>query len=220
MLVITDHFTRYTQVYSTRNKEAETAVTKLFNDYILRFRTPGKILHDQGREFENKLFAHLSKLCNINRLRTTPDHPQRNGHVEKMNKSTIAMLKTLEETEKKSWKDHVQKLVYAYNCTRHSTKGYASYFLLFGRKPRLPIDVLRESTNKTTQQTNFKFVDDWRYQMSQTYKKASTNSSCSKRKDIARHGSKGPLTAVLEKGDRVLIRNLSERRGTGKMRYF
>ena len=32
LLVITDHFTRYTQVYSTRNKEAKTAVTKLFND--------------------------------------------------------------------------------------------------------------------------------------------------------------------------------------------
>ena len=56
--------------------------------------------------------------------------------------------------------------------------------------------------------------------MSQAYKIASTNSSCRKRKDIARHDSKGPLTAVLEKGDRVLIRNLSERGGTGKMRSF
>ena len=56
LLVITDHFTRYTQVYPTRNKEPKIAATKLFNDYILRFGTSGKILHDQGREFENKLF--------------------------------------------------------------------------------------------------------------------------------------------------------------------
>ena len=56
LLVITDHFTRYTQGYPTRNKEAKIAATKLFNDYILRFGTSGKILHDQGREFENKLF--------------------------------------------------------------------------------------------------------------------------------------------------------------------
>ena len=75
LLVITDHFTRYTQVYLTRNKEAKTAATKLFNDYILRFGTPGKILHEQGKEFENKLFTHLSRLCNIKRLRTTPYHP-------------------------------------------------------------------------------------------------------------------------------------------------
>ena len=56
--------------------------------------------------------------------------------------------------------------------------------------------------------------------MSQAYKIASTDSSCRKRKDIARHDNKGPVTAVLEKVDRILIRNLSERGGTGKMRSF
>ena len=54
--------------------------------------------------------------------------------------------------------------------------------------------------------------------MSQAYKIVSTNSSLRKYKGIAKHDSKGPLTAVLENGDRVLIRNLSERGGTGKMR--
>ena len=85
LLVITDHFTRFTQVYPTRTKEAKTAADKLFNDYILRFGMPGKIIHDQGREFENKLFHQLSRSCNIKRLRTTPSHPQCNGQVERMN---------------------------------------------------------------------------------------------------------------------------------------
>ena len=44
LLVITDHFTRYTEVYPTRIKEAKTAATKLQNHYILRFGTPSKIL--------------------------------------------------------------------------------------------------------------------------------------------------------------------------------
>ena len=86
LLVITDHFKRYTQVYPTRNKEAKTEATKLFNDYIVRFGTSGKILHDQGREFENELFTHLPKLWNIKTLRTTPYHPQCNGQVERMNR--------------------------------------------------------------------------------------------------------------------------------------
>ena len=65
LLVITDHITRYTQVYPTRKKEIKITSTKLFDDYILRFGTAGKILPEQGRKFENKLFTHLSKLCNM-----------------------------------------------------------------------------------------------------------------------------------------------------------
>ena len=51
--------------------------------------------------------------------------------VERMNQSIISSLKTLESTDKKSWKDHINKLVHAYNCTKNSSTGYAPYFLLF-----------------------------------------------------------------------------------------
>ena len=93
---------------------------------------------------------------------------------------------------------------------------------MFGWKPRLLIDLILEPTHKTTQKTHAKFVDGWKSQMNQAYKIASTNSSYRKRKDIARHryDNEGPLTAVLEKGDRVLIRNLPERGRTGKMKSF
>ena len=120
-----------------------------------------------------------------------------------MNKLLIAMFKTLEETENKFWKDNVQKLVYEHNCSKHSTTGYVPYYLLFGSKPRspLPIELIIILTNKTTEQTHSKFVDNWRNQMGQVYKIASTNLSCRKSKDIARYDIKVPSTTILEKSD-------------------
>ena len=48
VLVITDHFTRYTQAYVTRTQTAETTVKTLWNKFIVHYGLPKKILTDQG----------------------------------------------------------------------------------------------------------------------------------------------------------------------------
>ena len=85
ILTITDHFSRFVQTYALKNKEAKTVDQPLFFEFMERFGAPTRIMHDQGTEFENKLFHHLERLMGISRSRTTPYHPQGNGQCERMN---------------------------------------------------------------------------------------------------------------------------------------
>jgi len=107
ILVITDHFTRFTQAYPTTHKSAKTAAQKLYYDFITRFGTLNRLLHDQGKEF-----TELNKLLRIEMRRTIPYHPQCNGLVEKMNSTVCHMLQTLLETCKSRRKDEIHKLGY------------------------------------------------------------------------------------------------------------
>ena len=205
-LVITDHFTKYAVAIPTRNQTAQTTAQVFFDNFIMHYGLPARILTDQGRNFEARLLRELCQICGINKTRTTPYHPQGNGMTERFNRTLLMMLRTLEDEKKKNWKVYVPQLVHAYNCTRHHTTGRSPYSLMFGREPRLAVDVfLGLEKNDGPEVDYFKYAEDLRSRMLETYKIVSETTKQVAKKSKQQYDLRVRGT-VPEIGDQVLVR--------------
>ncbi|XP_046562916.1 uncharacterized protein LOC124271812 [Haliotis rubra] len=145
----------------------------------------------------------------IKQSRTTPYHPMGNGMCERFNRTLCNMLGTLQPDSKKNWKAHVGPLVHAYNCTRHESTGFAPVFLMYGRHPRLLVDIafgldMEPSKSRTTAA----YTKDLKERLTQAYDIASSAAKKSQKRQKTQYDQRA-RAAVLEEGDRVLVKILA-----------
>ena len=148
VLVIVDHFTRYVQAFVTKNHTAHTTAQVLYNNFFSIFGFPQKLMSDQGTEFTGDVIAAMCKLLGIEKIRTTPYHPQTNGSAERVHQTLQRTIGKLDPEKRWKWPEHIGSVLIAYNATRSQVTGYSPYFLMFGRRPRLPVDLLFQTVNK------------------------------------------------------------------------
>ena len=147
VLVASDYFTKWVEVYAIPNQEAVTVAKKLTDEMFCRFSPPEQLHSDQGRQFESELMKEICKLLNIRKTRTTPYHPQCDGLVERFNRTLLNMLATTTRQYPFNWEDQIRKVCMAYNTSVHSSTGYTPFYLMFGREARLPIDLMYGTGN-------------------------------------------------------------------------
>ena len=141
VMVMQDHFSKYA-AFVVKDQMARTATETLRNGYFGLFGAPTYLVSDQGKAFTGHLISNLCELYGVQKLRTLPYHAQTNGQVERMNQMIIRMIGKLEQDKKARWSEHLPEMLAAYNGTCLAVTGYSPYFLLFGRKSRMPVDCL------------------------------------------------------------------------------
>ena len=99
-------------------------------------------MSDQGTEFCGKVIPAMCSLLGIEKIRTTPYHPQTNRSAERVHQTLQRMIGKLDPEKRKKWPAHIGSIIIAYNSTRSLVTGHSPYYLMFGRRPRLPIDLL------------------------------------------------------------------------------
>ena len=141
-LVIVDHFTRYMRAYVTKDQKASTVTMCLYKGFILIFGALEKLITDQDKAFTSEVVTELCTQFGLGKTTMMPYHPQENGQIEQALQTLGNMIGNMEDEHKKQWPKHLAKFTHAYNSTRSAITGLSPHFLMFGQRPRLPIDFL------------------------------------------------------------------------------
>ena len=86
------------------------------------------------------------------------------------------MLGTLPTHAKKNWEEWIATLTHAYNCTVSLVIGFSPYFLMFGRTPKIPLDVEMGVTLVNQEQESYQnYAKKLQAKLKWAYQKAQEN---------------------------------------------
>ena len=99
-------------------------------------------MSDQVSKFTGQVISELCDLLGITKIRTLPYHLQTNGAIERVHQTLRRMIAKMDPKKRAKWPSHLGPILIAYNATQSLITGYSPYFLMFGCRPRLPVDLL------------------------------------------------------------------------------
>ena len=141
LLVIVDYFTRWVELFAMRTTTSIDIAQILINEVFSRYGLPKYILSDNGPQFVSNIFDDFCRSCGIKQKLTANYHPQTNM-TERVNRTLKPMIAMFAQQSPHSWDKEIQKLAFAIRTSINETTGETPAFLMFGRDPRTPLDLI------------------------------------------------------------------------------
>ncbi|XP_076062488.1 uncharacterized protein LOC143037816 [Oratosquilla oratoria] len=135
--------TRYPDAFPLKNISAKTVANTLTNLFTT-FGIPEEIQSDRGSNFTSVLFAEVLKLLGIKQTLSTAYHPQSQGALERFHQTMKSMIRKFCCEEDRDWDEGLQFLLFAIRETPSESLGVSPFELLFGRKVRGPLKVIKD----------------------------------------------------------------------------
>ncbi|XP_078246380.1 uncharacterized protein LOC144588118 [Pogona vitticeps] len=177
ILTIVDHATRYPEAIPLTNIETNTVADALVG-YMSRMGFASEIITDLGTSFTSKLMKRLWQICGIKHKETTAYHPKSNGLTEKFNGTLMRMIRAYLAENPNNWDQKLQSLLFAYRSVPQASTGFSPFELLFGRKMKGPLDLIKQNWEQITQddpQDVVTYIDTLMYDLKRNLELAAEN---------------------------------------------
>jgi putative transposase len=134
IVVIIDVFSRYAELYATKDATAITAA-KCMVHWIGHYGIPGELLTDNGKQYTADIIEQLCELLQLDHLTIMPYSHQENAIVERANREVNRILRAIvfDMRVKKDWSLYLPLVGRVMNSMKHSSIGCAPADILFGK---------------------------------------------------------------------------------------
>lgn len=141
ILTILDGFTRWFTAIPIPNLESSTILTAFQEQFIYRFGVPEVVHCDRGSSFMSRNFTLSLQAMSIG-LTHAPVYSPDANKVERFHKTLGQLLRADDSAQPGAWVGKLNALVFGINTAVCAPTQVSPYYAMFGRNPRLPIDVL------------------------------------------------------------------------------
>ena len=147
IIVFVDCYLRFTILVPASNHTADTVSEALLRHVVPYFGTPRRLLSDRGREFVGEVWGKLTSSLGIQRVLTSPYHPEGNSINERSHRTMNNMLRAclLRDLPSRKWVVEIPDIMLALNATVHEPHGFSASMIATGREPSLPPDLESEA---------------------------------------------------------------------------
>ena len=127
-----------------RGKTTGEIARALHDHLITQHGPPVTILSDRGRELISKAMQYLCRSWGVRRVVTGGYNPTGNAFCERFHRYLNCAITTLKpgSAENPEWDRLVPAVLFSYRCSINDATGFSPYYLLHGKEPRLPEELL------------------------------------------------------------------------------
>ena len=167
---------------------------------------PLELITDQGAQFMSSVVSSLCANLKIDRIRTTPYHPEANGCIERMH-GTLGPMLTKAARAGQDWVGQIPFALFALRAAPNRDTLFSLYELVLGKQMRTPLDIVHQGwVELEFQDLDVEEWAEWLKEklevMHDVMRERAKKAGESRKKSF----DKKTVNRVLEKGDKVLCR--------------
>ena len=144
-LMMLDSNTKFMAVSAMKGQKADVVKSALWDKWYPYFGIPEELCSDQGKNVDGEVIRKLCEDLNIKKIRSSPFHPQGNGSAEKAIGTLKTIMRSMIQSRKldlSDWDAILPEAILAANNMVNKSTQYSPFMMMWGTKPRMPVDSL------------------------------------------------------------------------------